>query len=46
MRKLSKREKDFIQYGFLLFLICITTYLVLTTLDIKLIPKIIRLVNI
>ncbi|MCC0684595.1 lysylphosphatidylglycerol synthase transmembrane domain-containing protein [Clostridioides sp. ZZV14-6345] len=45
MRKLSKREKDFIQYGFLLFLICITTYLVLTTLDIKLIPKIIRLVN-
>lgn len=45
MRKLSKKEKDFIQYGFLLFLICITTYLISTTLDVKLIPKIIRLAN-
>ena len=46
MRKITKKEKAFIQYGFLLFLIGLTTYLVSTTLDIKLIPKIIKIVNI
>lgn len=45
MRKLTKKDKVFIQYGFLLFLIGLTTYLVSTTLDIKLIPKIVNLVN-
>lgn len=45
MTNLTKKKKAFIQYGFLLFLICLTTYLVSTTLDIKLIPHIIKLVN-
>lgn len=45
MRKLTKKEKTFIQYGFLIFLIGLTTYLVSTTLDIKLIPRIVKLVN-
>lgn len=44
MIKLTKK-KVFIQYGFLVFLIFLTTYLVYTTLDIRLIPKIIRIVN-
>ncbi|MGL4910833.1 MAG: lysylphosphatidylglycerol synthase transmembrane domain-containing protein [Romboutsia sp.] len=45
MTKLTKKKKAFIQYGFLLFLICLTTYLVSTTLDITLIPHIIKIVN-
>lgn len=45
MGKISKRTKIFTQYGFLFFLIAITTYLVSTTLDLKLIPHIIKLVN-
>ena len=45
MTKLTKKKKAFIQYGFLLFLICLTTYLVSTTLDIRLIPHIIEIVN-
>lgn len=46
MKQLTKKEKNFIQYVFLLFLIGLTTYLVSTNLDIKLIPKVIKLVNI
>ncbi|MGL5314409.1 MAG: lysylphosphatidylglycerol synthase transmembrane domain-containing protein, partial [Peptostreptococcaceae bacterium] len=45
MIKLTKK-KALLQYGFLLFLIVLTTYLVYTTLDIKLIPHIIQIVNI
>lgn len=45
MTKMTKKKKAFIQYGFLLFLICLTTYLVSTTLDITLIPHIIEIVN-
>lgn len=45
MIKLTKK-KTLLQYGFLLFLIVITTYLVYTTLDIRLIPHIIKIVNI
>ena len=43
MLNLTKTQKSFIQYGFLLFLICITVYLVSTTLDISLIPMIIKI---
>lgn len=46
MRKITKKQKAFIQYAFLLFLICLTTYLVSTTLDITLIPHILKVVDI
>lgn len=45
MINLNKTQKKCIQYGFLILLICITVYLVSKTLDIKLIPKIIKLVD-
>lgn len=45
MLNLTKTQKICIQYGLLLLLICITVYLVSTTLDITLIPMIIKLVN-
>lgn len=45
MINLNKTQKKCIQYGFLILLICITAYLVSKTLDIKLIPKIIKLVD-
>ena len=45
MLNLTKNKKIFIQYSFLLLLICATVYLVSTTLDIRLIPKIVKLVN-
>ncbi len=45
MLNLTKTKKTCLQYSFLLFLICITVYLVSTTLDITLIPMIIKLVN-
>lgn len=45
MTKLTKKKKAFIQYGSLLFIICLTTYLVSTTLDITLIPHVIKIVN-
>ncbi len=45
MLNLTKTQKICIQYGFLLLLICMTVYLVSTTLDITLIPMIIKLVN-
>ena len=45
MLNLNKTQKKCIQYGFLILLICITVYLVSKTLDIKLIPKIIKLVD-
>lgn len=45
MLNLSKTKKTCLQYSFLLFLICITVYLVSTTLDIALIPTIIKIVN-
>ncbi|MGL6108018.1 lysylphosphatidylglycerol synthase transmembrane domain-containing protein [Romboutsia sp.] len=45
MIKITKKKKAFIQYVFLLFLIAITTYLVSTTLDISLIPQIVKVVN-
>lgn len=45
MLNLTKTKKICIQYGFLLLLICMTVYLVSTTLDITLIPMIMKLVN-
>lgn len=45
MLNLNKTQKKMIQYCFLLLLIYITVYLVSKTLDIKLIPKIIKLVD-
>ncbi|MEG1310596.1 MAG: lysylphosphatidylglycerol synthase transmembrane domain-containing protein [Romboutsia sp.] len=45
MKKITKKQRTFIQYVFLLFLICLTTYLVSTTLDITLIPHILKIVN-
>ncbi|MCI6668239.1 MAG: lysylphosphatidylglycerol synthase transmembrane domain-containing protein [Romboutsia timonensis] len=45
MLNLTKTQKICIQYGFLLLLICMTVYLVSTTLDITLIPLIMKLVN-
>ena len=44
MTKLIKK-RVLLQYVFLLFLIMLTTYLVYTTLDIKLIPYLIKIVN-
>lgn len=45
MLNLTNNKKKFIQYSFLLLLICTTVYLVSTTLDIRLIPTIIKLVD-
>ena len=45
MLNLTKTQKICIQYGFLLLLTCMTVYLVSTTLDITLIPMIMKLVN-
>ncbi len=45
MIKINKNYKTIIQYSFLLFLIVITGYVVSTTLDIKLLPRIIEIVN-
>ena len=45
MLNLTKTQKICIQYGFLLLLICMTVYLVSTTLDITLLPMIMKLVN-
>ena len=45
MLNLTKTQKICIQYGFLLLLICMTVYLLSTTLDITLIPMIMKLVN-
>lgn len=45
MLNLTKTQKICIQYGFLLLLICMTVYLVSTTLDITLIHMIMKLVN-
>lgn len=45
MLNLTKSKKIYFQYSFLLLLICITVYLVSTTLDITLIPTIIKLVD-
>ena len=45
MLNLTKTQKICIQYGFLLLLVCMTVYLVSTTLDITLIPMIMKLVN-
>ena len=45
MLNLTKTQKICIQYGFLLLLICMTVYLVSTTLDITLIPMIMKFVN-
>lgn len=45
MLNLTKTKKTCLQYSFLLLLICITVYLVSTTLDITLIPTLIKLVD-
>lgn len=45
MLNLTKSKKIYLQYSFLLLLIFITVYLVSTTLDITLIPTIIKLVD-
>lgn len=46
MKELTIREKNIIQYIFLIILISITVYLISTTLDIGLIPDIIKMVDI
>lgn len=45
MIQLSKRSKNILQYGFLIFLMVLTAYLVMNTLDFKLIPKIINIID-
>ena len=45
MLNLTKTKKTCLQYSFLILLICITVYLVSTTLDVTLIPAIIKLVD-
>ena len=45
MLNITKTKRTYIQYGFLLFLIGITVYLVSKMIDIKSIPIIIKLVN-
>ncbi len=45
MKKITKKQQAILQYIFLIFLICLTTYLVSTTLDIKLIPYILKIVD-
>lgn len=45
MKKITKKQQPILQYIFLIFLICLTTYLVSTTLDIKLIPYILKIVD-
>ncbi|MEG1312498.1 MAG: lysylphosphatidylglycerol synthase transmembrane domain-containing protein [Romboutsia sp.] len=45
MNILTKKQKDILQYTFLTFLIVLTTYIVFTTLDIKLLPEIIYIIN-
>ncbi|WP_371025146.1 lysylphosphatidylglycerol synthase transmembrane domain-containing protein [Paraclostridium ghonii] len=46
MHILTKRQKDILQYTFLLFLIILTTYLVCTNLNINILSKIIKIINI
>lgn len=46
MQKITKKQQAILQYTFLIFLICLTTYLVSTTLDIKLIPYILKIVDV
>ena len=45
MTKITKKQQDILQYMFLIFLMCLTTYVVSTTLDIKLIPHILKIVD-
>jgi uncharacterized protein (TIRG00374 family) len=45
MKKLSNSQNNFLKYGFLIFLIALTFYLVSTTLDIKALSKIIQLAD-
>lgn len=45
MISVSKRNKKAFQYIFLAFLMGLTAYIVTSTLDIKLIPKIIRIID-
>lgn len=45
MNILTKKQKDILQYTFLAFLIILTTYIVSTTLDIKLLPDLIDIIN-
>ncbi len=42
---LNKKQKDLLQYSFLLFLIILTIYLVSTTLDISILPELIKIIN-
>lgn len=41
----SKRRKNILQYSFLIFLMIFTTYLVMNTLDISMIPTIIEIID-
>lgn len=45
MRKLTKKEKNILQYAFLIFLIGITVYIVSTTIDYRKIPDVITFVD-
>lgn len=42
---LTKKQRDTLQYTFLLFLIILTTYLVLTTLDISKLPSLVKIIK-
>lgn len=42
---LTKRQKDILQYTFLLFLIILTTYLVCTNLNMNILPNVIKIIN-
>ena len=45
MRKLTSKEKKIAQYGFLLFLIGFTFYIISTTVDYRRIPDVINFVD-
>ena len=45
MNILTKKQRDILQYTFLLFLIILTAYIVISTLDIKILPELIKIIN-
>ena len=45
MYKINKQAKNILQYGFLACLITVTTYLIVSTLDMKLLLKLVNVIN-
>ena len=45
MNILTKKQRDILQYTFLLFLIILTAYIVISTLDITILPELIKIIN-